>query len=208
MGATHVSSLLFCLFSFLFGAGMAFLHAALYGTLAALRLLPPVTGRDTGGEHPTAPRTAEGERGARSKEARPVQADGEAKEKGRSSAQATQGRDNGAAEIEAEKKKKKKGSRPFFFGYLLLDLFFFLLFAVCYLLFLFLWHDGVFRLYSLLLAALGAGLFHRVARTLVARPVAFLLSLPVRLLSMAFSRVLAFCRRKKSKQLDETDKIV
>ena len=45
MGATAISSLLFCLFSFLFGVAMAAMHAALYAVLSALHLLPSVTER-------------------------------------------------------------------------------------------------------------------------------------------------------------------
>lgn len=198
MGATHVSSLLFCLFSFLFGVGAALLHAALCGTLAAFRLLPPLTGRGKREPRaPIAPRTAKDATVEARAETPPRQAPGAKTEKSRESAEAI-----------ARSGVKPKKERRFFLGYLLLDLSFFLLFAVCYLLFLFLVHGGIFRLYSLALAALGAWAFRRAARTLVARPVYWLLSLPVRLLAAAFSRVLAFCRRKKPKQLDETDKIV
>ena len=167
--ATHASSLLFCLFSFLFGVGMSGTHAVLYGVLAAARLLPLAPKR--------APDT----------EASPSATDG-------------------TLPTLSEK------ARSFFLGYLVLDVATFFLFAVLYLLFLFLWNDGVFRLYSLLFAVFGSLLTHRKARFFIARPVAFLLSFPFRalrwLFASSFRQVLAISRRKKPKQLDETDKMV
>lgn len=176
------SSLLFCLFSFLFGVGLSVLRAVLRGGLSALSLLPPVVRRTD-------------EEGARGKETVSL---GEER---------PQDAANGS-----EKKGKKKRPWRYAFGYLLLDLSFFALAAILYLLFLFLLHGGVLRFYSLMLVLLGAFLSHSLCSLWIARPTAALLALPFRavraLLSPLFARIFRFARRKKAKQLDETDKMV
>lgn len=181
-GTPIPSSLLFCLFSFLFGVGLSVLHAVLRGVLSAFFLLPPVERRASAGDrHAKEPSSAPAEK----------------------SDDAAKG---------ARDENKKKGTRRFVLGYLLLDLSFFLLATALYLLFLFLLHGGVLRIYSLLLLALGMLVSYPTARALVARPVFVLLSLPGRLLGWAlspfFRRILRWKPRKKPKQLDETDKMV
>ena len=176
---------------------MALLHAALYGMLSAFRLLPPVTGRAWG-------------RKERSSAAPTRKKEGNGAPSETHGALASEQKENAKREgvVPIAQTAKKRGTRRFILGYLVLDLSFFLLFAVFYLLFLFFVHGGVFRLYSLLFAALGAFAFRRVARALVARPSFLLLSLPFSLLSALFSCIFALLQRKKPKQLDETDKIV
>ncbi len=63
-----------------------------------------------------------------------------------------------------KKKKEKTGPRkrkPFSFSLFLADIFFFLSFGIAYSIFLYAYHNGVFRLYSLLLVLFGFGFYRK-----------------------------------------------
>ena len=141
-GASLWAELAFCLFSFLFGAGIACFYGFFSGVLSALRMLPsPLAEREAG--------------------------------------------------------------KIYFWGYLVFDLLFFLVASSAYMIFLFAAHNGVFRIYSLLLLCGGAYLFRRAAMRAFARPVFFLFDRILRILFCPLRALLRKCTRKNAKKLDE-----
>lgn len=117
-----------------------------------------------------------------------------------------------AKKMHASPKPRKK--RKYIVGYFLFDLSATLLLAVAYLLFLYAVNGGTFRLFSLLLAALGGVAACRIA-TWSALPLyvtLFLLaSLPRKLICFVLTPLRVLFRRHTKKThnpLDETEKIV
>lgn len=95
-------------------------------------------------------------------------------------------------------------------GYFVYDVLLYPSLAALYLIFLFFTHEGVFRVYSLLLCVLGFFLFTPVARWLT-RPLGYLLSRAWKLIGAPVRLFCGFLRRlprKKRKRLDENGKMM
>ena len=102
--------------------------------------------------------------------------------------------------LDAVEKKKK-----YIFGYLFFDLFFCLTVSSAYMIFLFAAHNGVFRVYSLLLACGGAYLLRHAARRFCFYPAFFLFARALRWISLPIRWLLRKCTRKNKKKLDEAE---
>lgn len=102
--------------------------------------------------------------------------------------------------LDAAEKKKK-----YIFGYLFFDLFFCLTVSSAYMIFLFAVHNGVFRVYSLLLACGGAYLLRHAARRFCFYPVFFLFDRGMGVFFYPIRALLRKCTRKNAKKLDEAE---
>ena len=194
-GATHLSALTLVMLSLLFGGGLSIMRECVRGALSLFRLLPP----------PVAYRSPFPKllrRGApiSKKEHTP-----ESEEK-----RSRRGKD----ELK-EKEKRKRGLPPHFFGYLFFDLVFFLSFAVCYLIFLFVFNEGIVRGYSLLCVLFGFLFCRKTAHRMLAIPLfrlgSFFFSLLAFLLSFLMLPVILGARRlivrkKEKKNLTKNEK--
>lgn len=185
------SSLLFCLFSFLFG-GLSFMFRECQrGAFCALRLLP----------RPCEPKTLFRRRGSEGKIPPSCETDGQ--------------KDH-PSETRKNKKSRRKhphqNEKTCFFGYLLFDLSFFVLFGICYMLFLYAENEGIFRVYAFLLTALGFGLTRHLIKNKIAAYVFAVLSLPFfflgavisffRRVFLRFVRLFCRARKKDTQKLD------
>ena len=169
-GATHLCALALALLSLLFGGGLCVLREALRGCLAALRLLPPpIRYRSPfpallGQAHRKKKDESEKEARSESRKEDPGKSEKETRSESRKE-------DPGKNEKEKEKGKEKRHRLPpFAVGTFFFDLFFFLSFAVLYLIFLFVVNEGVVRAYSLLCVFLGFFLLRRAAHRVLAVP--------------------------------------
>lgn len=105
---------------------------------------------------------------------------------------------------------EKKASVRVVLGCFVYDVLLYPSLAALYLIFLFFTHEGVFRIYSLLLCVFGFFLFTPLAR-LLTRPIGYLLSLILKLIEAPVRIFLGFLRRlprKKRKRLDENGKMM
>ena len=103
--------------------------------------------------------------------------------------------------LDSEGKREKKH----LVGYFFFDLLFCLTTGAAYMLFLFALHNGIFRVYSLLLAFCGAYLLRHAVRRFFASPVFFLFDRVMGVFFYPIRTLLRKCTRKNAKKLDEAE---
>lgn len=210
-GTTHLSALALACLSLLFGGGLCLLRECVRGILSALWLLPPPAAYRS--PFPALLRRDE----APQKEAYtpPKKERTAQKAKEKTIERAKEGKREKAKERTKETRKGKRALPPHFFGYLFFDLSFFLAFAVCYLLFLFVVNEGVVRGYSLLCVLFGFLLFRKAAHRVLAVPLfrvgrfffsllSFLLSFLILPAVLGTRRLIR--RKKEKKNLTKNEK--